>query len=133
MTNAATINASLDAVVAHVGDPGPVVYDRLFADYPDTLALFFLDRDGSRREHMLSVTFETLLDFIGDRAFAANMLRCEVINHQEFGVPPQTFTQFFVVMRDAFRDLLGAEWTADYDAAWTALLNELAEAVTVAA
>jgi hemoglobin-like flavoprotein len=125
----AAIIASLDAVVTRVGDPGPVVYDRLFADYPDTLALFFLDRDGMRREHMLSVTFEALLDFIGDRNFAANMLRCEVINHQELGVPPETFTQFFVVMRDAFRDLLGADWRREYDAAWAAVLAELAQEV----
>lgn len=133
MTDTATISASLDAVVARVGDPAAIVYDRLFAEYPDTLALFFLDRDGTRREHMLSVTFETLLDFIGERAFAANMLRCEVINHQELGVPPETFTRFFVVMRDAFRDLLGPEWTPAFDAAWETMLNELADAVAVAA
>jgi hemoglobin-like flavoprotein len=133
MSVADAVTASLDAVVARVGDPGPVVYDRLFADYPDTLALFFLDRDGTRRDHMLSVTFETLLDFLGDRNFAANMLRCEVINHQEFGVPPETFTRFFVVMRDAFRDLLGPDWTADFDTAWATVLDELAEAVAIAA
>jgi len=123
--DSAAINASLEAVLERVPDPVPVVYDRLYADYPETVALFFLDRDGRRREHMLSVTFETLLDYIGDKRFAVSMLHCERINHAELGVSTEVYTRFFWVVRDAFRDVLGKDWTPAFEAAWNELLEEL--------
>ncbi len=125
MFDSAAIQSSLEAVLARVPDPVPLVYERLYADYPETVALFFLDRDGRRREHMLSVTFETLLDFIGAKHFSVNMLHCERINHAELGVPPEISTRFFWVVRDAFRDELGADWSPAYETAWAALLDEL--------
>ena len=125
MFDSAAIQSSLEAVLARVPDPVPLVYARLYADYPETVELFFLDRDGRRREHMLSVTFETLLDFIGDKHFSVGMLHSERINHAELGVPPEVYTRFFWVVRDAFRDQLGPEWTPAYEAAWNRLLEEL--------
>ena len=129
MFDSAAINASLETVLERLPDPVPLVYERLYADYPETVALFFLDPDGRRREHMLSVTFETLLDFIGDKRFAVSMLHCERINHAELGVPPEVYTRFFWVVRDAFRDFLGNDWTPQFDAAWDGLLEELQEVV----
>jgi hypothetical protein len=32
---------------------------------------------------------------------------------------------FFVVIRDVLRELLGADWSAEIDAAWTMTLKEL--------
>ena len=125
MFDSAAIQSSLETVLARVPDPVPLVYARLYADYPETVELFFLDRDGRRREHMLSVTFETLLDFIGDKHFSVGMLHSERINHAELGVPPEVYTRFFWVVRDAFRDQLGAEWTPAYEVAWNGLLKEL--------
>ncbi|MGL4541801.1 MAG: globin [Polymorphobacter sp.] len=125
MLDSAAINDSLEAVLMRVPDPVPIVYARLYADYPETVELFFLDRDGRRREHMLSVTFETLLDYIGDKRFAVSMLHCERINHAELGVTPEVYTRFFWVVRDAFRDLLGDGWTPRFEAAWNELLEEL--------
>lgn len=127
----ALISASLEAVLHRCPDPGPAVYDRMFARFPETLALFFLDRDGRRREHMLSFTFETLLDYIGDRRFAVSMLQCEMINHAELGVPAEIFVRFFAIVRDTFRDLIGAEWSPEFDAAWNEMLAELHDEVFV--
>ena len=46
-------------------------------------------------------------------------------DHAELGVPPEVYTRFFWVVRDAFRDQLGAEWTPAYEVAWNGLLKEL--------
>lgn len=120
----AAVLDSLERAAAH-GDPGPAIYAELFAQHPETEVLFFLDRTGSRREAMLSRTFETLLDFLGTRHFARGMLETEQVNHQELGVDPVTFARWFAVVRDALRGILGPEWSAEHEAGWVELLAEI--------
>ena len=57
--------------------------------------------------------FDTLFDYVGERRWAPAMLQCELINHQELGVEPAVFMQFFVVLRDVVRGELGEAWTQD--------------------
>lgn len=52
MTTGAVIE-SLKAAAGQ-GDPGPAIYVRLFAAFPELDALFVRDRDGSVRGHMLA-------------------------------------------------------------------------------
>jgi hypothetical protein len=40
-------------------------------------------------------------------------------------LPPRVFATFFAAVMETFRDLLGAEWTAETDAAWATLLGAL--------
>ena len=117
--------AVLDSLGRVAGDPGEAIYAELFAQHPETEALFFLDRTGSHRAQMLTRTFETLLDYVGDRSFARGMLETEQINHQELGVDPATFARFFAIVRDALRRILGPEWTDAHEAGWAELLAEL--------
>jgi len=95
---------SLGAFADAVGDPTGLVYARLFSACPEMEALFVRDTDGAVRGQMLRQVFETLLDYVGDRAYSANLIRCEVVNHENLGVPPEVFASFF---RTAWRVLLG--------------------------
>ena len=130
MHDAAAIAASLDLVAERCGDPTPQVYARLFAQSPEMEALFVRDDDGAIRGQMLYQVLETLLDFTGAGAYGANLIRCEVINHENLGVPPQVFATFFTTVMETFRDLLGGAWTPRFEAAWTQLLAEIDDVVT---
>ena len=88
-------------------------------------ALFVRDTNGAVRGEMLARVFEMILDFIDRRAYAAQMIQCEVVTHEGYGVPPEVFGIFFSTVADTLRDTLGAEWTPAIDDAWREMLKEM--------
>ncbi|ABS64077.1 globin [Parvibaculum lavamentivorans DS-1] len=118
------IEKSIERVADVAGDPASHVYARLFAQQPEMEAMFVLDTDGNVRGHMLSEALDCVFDFLGPRAYAPVLIQSELTNHSNLGVPPAVFATFFRVVMETFRELLGAEWTAETDAAWAKLLGE---------
>jgi hypothetical protein len=51
------------------------------------------------------------------------LVECEVSSHDAYGTPRQLFVAFFTVIAASLRDILGAEWTSEIDAAWRQLLD----------
>ena len=49
-------------------------------------------------------------------------------HHDGYGVPADRFDAFFVAIRDVFREIIGAEWTGETDAAWAQMLDAFAGA-----
>lgn len=123
--DAEIIRQTLELVAEHVGDPTPHVFHRLFRDNPDLEALFVRDAGGQVRGQMLQVTLESLLDFLGDRTYGANLVQIERVNHEGLGVEPAIFDTFYLTVIAAFRDILGADWTAAMETAWTRVVQEL--------
>jgi hypothetical protein len=122
--HAAEIELSLE-LAAESGDPTEAVYERLFAEQPQMLALFWRDTDGSVKGEMLSRVFDAILDFVGPRRYADHMIGCEIVTHEGYDVPREVFATFFGVVARTLREQLGEAWTPAFDAAWTALLAEL--------
>lgn len=129
--NPEPILQSLELVVERIGDPTPQVYERLFAAQPEMEALFVMDKDYAARGHMLSESLTAIIDFVGDRQYADNLMRSEVMNHDGMGVPPKVFATFFAVIRDTFRETLGNDWSDEMENAWSVLLKEIAETIPV--
>jgi hemoglobin-like flavoprotein len=125
MNDANLIIASLEKAGEHCDDLTPLVYDRLFADHPDMRALFVRDTDGSVRGEMLARVIEAILDFIDRRAYAAHLIQCEVVTHEGYGTPPEVFRLFFSYVAKAIEAVIGADWTARTEAAWSVLLADL--------
>jgi hemoglobin-like flavoprotein len=123
--DAAIITATLDQVVQRVGDPVPVVFAHLFRETPEIEALFIRDSDGLVRGQMFQVTMESLLDYLGDRYYGANLIQIERVNHVGLGVDPEVFDRFYFTVMNAFREILGADWTAEMDAVWTRVVEAL--------
>jgi hemoglobin-like flavoprotein len=123
--NAELIERSLELAADTGTDLTPHVYRRLFAAHPDMEALFVRDTNGSVRGEMLARVFEMILDFIDRRAYGAQMIQCEVVTHEGYGVPPDVFRVFFETVADTLKDVLGDEWTATTNAAWRDLLAEM--------
>ena len=78
---AEVITATLKLVSEQVGDPTLHVFRRLFADNPEVEALFVRDDAGFVRWQMFHVTIQSLLDFLGDRTYGANLVQIERVNH----------------------------------------------------
>jgi hemoglobin-like flavoprotein len=124
------IEASLERVAERCADLTPFVYQRLFAEHPDMKALFWRDTTNAVKGEMLAKVFDIILDFIGENSYAANMIQCEVVTHEGYDVPPQTFRLFFGIVAQVVAEQLGDEWTPELDAAWTELLADLDYFVT---
>ena len=116
---------SLTEVAERHGDPTQAVYARLFAQSPEMAELFVNDKTGAARGEMLSVVFETLLDFAGPASYGANMVRAEIVNHENLGVPPAVFATFFGTVMETVRELLGDAWRPEVQAAWDRMLADL--------
>ena len=128
MTNDATdlIARSLDAVVERAGDPAPQIYQRLFAEFPETEARFCRDVSGAIRAEMLTMVFDCLMNPGG--GYQNNLVRAERVNHDGFGTENAVFDRFFGIVRDVCRDLAGPDWTADFDTAWSARIDQVTAA-----
>jgi hemoglobin-like flavoprotein len=123
--DAEVITATLELVSERVGDPTPHVFRRLFADNPEVEALFVRDDAGLVRGQMFQVTIESLLDFLGDRTYGANLVQIERVNHQGLGVEPDVFDTFYVTVMATFKDILGPLWTEEMQRSWTKVIGEL--------
>jgi len=122
--DAAVITDTLERVAERVGDPIPLIFERLFAELPEAEALFIRDKGGLVRGQMFQVTMESLLDFLGDRSYGANLIQIERVNHQGLGVEPEMFDRFYLTVM-AFKDVLGSDWTAEMETVWSRVINEL--------
>jgi hemoglobin-like flavoprotein len=122
--DAAAITRSLE-LVAERGDPTAAVYARVFAAHPDMEALFVRDVTGAVRGNMLTEAVTAILDLVDRDTYGSNLVRIEIVNHENLGVPRTVFPVFFTAMRDTFKEMSGAAWTAEIDAAWTVLLRRI--------
>ena len=119
------VEASLELVSERCGDLAPLVYERLFRLHPEMEALFQRDKTGAIKGEMLARVFQAILDFVGDNRYAANLIQCEVITHEGYGVPPDVFRTFFGVVADTIKEQLGTAWTEEIEAAWRPTLAAL--------
>jgi hemoglobin-like flavoprotein len=116
---------SLALAAERCADLTPRVYARLFAAQPRMEALFWRDKNHAIKGEMLAKVFEAILDFVGEREYAARLIQCEVITHAEYDVPPEVFRIFFGTVAATVRDVLGPDWTPPIDAAWRQMLGEI--------
>ena len=123
--DAAIITETLERVAKRVSDPMPLVFERLFAEIPEVEALFIRDQGGLVRGQMFQMTMESLLDFLGDRGYGANLIQIERVNHQGLGVEPEMFDRFYLTVAATFKDILGADWTAEMESVWSRVIAEL--------
>ena len=71
---------------------------------------------------MLALTIDAILDFAGERTGQFRMIECEVSSHDAYGTPRELFIAFFGVIAETLREMLGADWSPEIDAAWRKLL-----------
>lgn len=103
-------------------DPAGEIYARMFAAHPATQKLFARDSDGGIKAHMLYEAIEAALDIENPHGYGANLIGCEVVNHQNLGVTPDVFVSFYATMREVTKAQCGEEWTPSMEAGWEDLI-----------
>ena len=101
------------------------VYRKLFREHPEAEKMFRSEGSGPVKGSMLALTIEAVLDFAGERRGHFRMIECEVSSHDAYGTPRELFVAFFGIIAETLREILGADWTPDIDAAWRRLLGEI--------
>ena len=124
------IEATLELAAERCEDLTPQVYRRLFAEHPEMEALFIRDSGNMVKGEMLARVIEAILDFAGERRYAATLIQCEVVTHAGYDVPPEVFRVFFGTVATELRQVLGSDWTAEIDQAWARLLEQIDYYVT---
>ena len=119
------ITVSLEGLVESLGDPQPQIYQRMFAQYPNTESLFILDTDGGVRGSMLQTTIEAILDYAANNRLDKVSLAAWRSHHLAYDVDAETFTSFFAIIRDCAKEALGADWDQAMDQAWQNLLQQV--------
>jgi hemoglobin-like flavoprotein len=126
MTSSANlIHQSFELAAERCEDLTPLVYLRLFREYPEAKAMFRSEGAALVQGAMLAQTLDAIMDFAGDRSGRFRMIECEVQSHDAYGTPRKLFGAFFGVIAGTIRELLGTDWTPEIDAAWQRLLAEL--------
>jgi hemoglobin-like flavoprotein len=129
MSSENLIARSFELATAHCDDLTPLVYRRLFELHPEAATMFRTEGSELVKGSMLALTIEALLDFACERRGNFRMIECEVASHNAYGTPRELFVAFFSVIAETLKDILGAEWSAEIDAAWRKLLCEIEGAV----
>jgi hemoglobin-like flavoprotein len=119
------IERSFELAAGRCEDLTPLVYDRLFRQYPETRTMFRTEGSALVKGSMLALTIEAILDFAGSRTGHFRLIECEISSHDAYGTPRDLFIAFFGVIAQTLREILGADWSPEIDAAWRNLLGEV--------
>jgi hemoglobin-like flavoprotein len=119
------IHRSFELAAERCEDLTPLVYRRLFREHPEAEAMFRRDGSDPVKGSMLALTIDAILDFAGDRTGRFRMIECEVSSHDAYGTPRKLFGEFFGVIANTMREILGTDWSPKTDEAWRKLLGEI--------
>ena len=108
------------------GELYELVYDALFAGYPDYRDLFILDSDGGLRRNMLRTTMDMIADYAHD-ALDEGYLYGMRLNHIHYGVDEDAFDQFFEVIAQVAAREAPDQWTPATAQAWAEMKTEFAK------
>jgi hemoglobin-like flavoprotein len=124
------IERSFELAAERCEDLTPLVYRLLFEKHPEAQAMFRSEGSEPVKGSMLALTIEAMLDFAGRRSGHFRLIECEVSSHDAYGTPRELFAAFFAVIADALRQIVGADWSPEIDAAWRKLLDEIERVVS---
>jgi hemoglobin-like flavoprotein len=124
------IERSFELAAERCEDLTPLVYRLLFEKHPEAQAMFRSEGSEPVKGSMLALTIEAMLDFAGQRSGHFRLIECEVSSHDAYGTPRELFAAFFAVIADALREIVGADWSPEIDAAWRKLLDEIERVVS---
>ena len=123
------IHHSFELAAERCEDLTPLVYRRLFREHPEAEAMFRTEGSDLVKGSMLALAIEAMLDCAGDRSGHFRMIECEVQSHDAYGTPRKLFGEFFGVIADTLREILGTEWSQEIEDAWRSLLAELDQVI----
>jgi hemoglobin-like flavoprotein len=119
------IERSFELAAERCGDLTPLVYRRLFDAHPETRTMFRTEGSELVKGSMLALTIDAILDFAGERTGHFRMIAAEISSHDAYGTSRELFIAFFGIIAQTLRDIVGADWSDDIDAAWRKLIGDI--------
>ena len=119
------IQHSFELAAGRCEDLTPLVYRRLFREHPEAEAMFRREGSDLVKGSMLALAIEAMLDFAGERTGHFRMIGCEAASHDAYGTPRKLFGEFFGVIADTMRELLGNDWSPEIENTWRKFLGEI--------
>jgi hypothetical protein len=117
---------SFELAAVRCEDLTPLVYRRLFSRTSGSRS------DVPKPSQRTRQGFDAGADhrFASDRTGHFRMIQCEVQSHDAYGTPAKLFGNFFGVIADTVREILGADWSPQIEQAWRKLLTEIEGVIT---
>ncbi|HMM91318.1 globin [Bradyrhizobium sp.] len=119
------IERSFELAAERCEDLTPLVYRHLFDTHPETRTMFRTEGSELVKGSMLAMTIDAILDFAGQRTGHFRLITSEVSSHDAYGTSRELFIAFFAIIAQTVREVLGADWSDDIDAAWRQLLGDI--------
>ena len=123
------IERSFELAAERCEDLTPLVYRHLFDAHPEARTMFRTEGSELVKGSMLAMTIDAILDFADERTGHFRLITSEVSSHDAYGTPRELFIAFFAIIAQTLREVLGADWSDEFDAAWRKLLGEIAALV----
>ena len=123
------IARSFELAAERCEDLTPLVYRRLFDAHPEARTMFRTEGSELVKGSMLAMTIDAILDFADERTGHFRLITSEVSSHDAYGTPRELFIALFAIIAQTLREVLGADWSDEIDAAWRKLLGEIAALV----
>src|SRR3954454_12873405 len=105
------IHLSFELAAERCEDLTPAVYRRLFREHPEAEAMFRREAGDLVKGSMLAMAIGAMIDFAGDRGGSFRMIECEAQSHDAYGTPRKLFGEFFGVIAQTMREILGNDWS----------------------
>ncbi|WP_065750684.1 globin [Bradyrhizobium paxllaeri] len=119
------IEQSFELAAERCADLTPLVYRRLFEAHPEAQTMFRTEGSELVKGSMLALTIDAILDFAGERTGHFRLITSEISSHDAYGTPRELFVAFFAIIAQTLREIIGADWSDDIDAAWRTLLGDI--------
>ena len=119
------IERSFELAAERCEDLTPLVYRRLFDAHPETQTMFRTEGSELVKGSMLALTIDAILDFAGERTGHFRIIAAEISSHDAYGTSRELFIAFFGIIAQTLREIVGADWSDDIDAAWRKLLGDI--------
>jgi len=123
------IERSFELAAERCEDLTPLVYRHLFDAHPEARTMFRTEGSELVKGSMLAMTIDAILDFADERTGHFRLITSEVSSHDAYGTPRELFIALFAIIAQTLREVLGADWSDEIDAAWRKLLGEIAALV----
>lgn len=121
------ITKTLERVAELHGDPADMVYAELFRAHPEYEELFVMDEGGGVRGTMLATSIDCIMGLADGSNTPLLLMEAAQLQHDAYGLKGEELAAMFVAMRDAFRNVLAAEWSPRHESTWAAALLKLEE------
>ena len=119
------IERSFELAAERCEDLTPLVYRALFNAHPEARMMFRTEGSELVKGSMLALTIDAILDFAGERTGHFRLITSEISSHDAYGTPRELFVAFFGIIGATLREIIGADWSDEIDAAWRRLLDEI--------